>query len=227
MSHIVLVRHGESAWNASSRLQGQADAPLSDLGRDQARALRTALSALPGMGVVSSDLARARVTGELAGFSGPALDSRWRERGLGVWEGLLEAEVDPAALAAFRTTDEPPAGGEPWPDFQARVGRAVDELAGRGGDWLVFTHGGCVRAAVAHLTGARPKTIAGPGNASLSVLQAGDRARLLVFNWSAEAGGTLKIRPPSDPGGAEPTVSARMSGLEQGSGGALPPNASS
>jgi probable phosphoglycerate mutase len=202
---IVLVRHGESAWNAESRLQGQADAPLSDLGRDQARGLVAALADLEALQAVTSDLSRARDTAALAGHPGADPDSRWRERGLGSWEGRLEGDIDRDALRAFRRTDVPPAGGELWPDFQARVGAALDDLAGRGGSWLVFTHGGCVRAAVAHLTGADHRTVAGPANASLTVLQVRGRRRMIAFNWTPAAGGALRIPAPSDPGG----VSAR------------------
>ena len=198
---IVLDRHGESAWNAESRLQGQADAPLSDLGRDQALGLRAALRDLPPMAVVASDLSRARDTAALAGHADAEPDARWRERGLGEWEGRLEGDIDRDALRAFRRTDVPPAGGELWPDFQARVGAALDDLAGRGGAWLVFTHGGCVRAAVAHLTGADHRTVAGPANASLTVLQARGRRRMIAFNWTAAEGGALRIPAPSDPGG--------------------------
>src|SRR5688572_11611088 len=57
---LILVRHGESTWNAEHRLQGQLDPPLSDLGRDQARALQPILDVVPEERIVSSDLARAR-----------------------------------------------------------------------------------------------------------------------------------------------------------------------
>jgi probable phosphoglycerate mutase len=205
---IVLVRHGESAWNAESRLQGQADAPLSELGRDQARGLVAALAGLEVAQVVASDLSRAADTAALAGHPGAVADERWRERGLGIWEGRLESEIPPGALREFRRTDVPPEGGERWPDFQARVGAALDELAGRGGSWLVFTHGGCVRAAVAHLTGADHRTVAGPANASLTVLQTGRRRRMIAFNWTPAQDGALRIPVPSDPGGVSKRTGA-------------------
>jgi broad specificity phosphatase PhoE len=101
-------------------------------------------------------------------------------------------------MQAFRAGDLVPPGGESWEEFQARVGAAADELAARGGSWLVFTHGGCVRAAVAHLTGADARAIAGPANASVTLLELGARPRLLVFNWSVAPG----VPRASDPGGA-------------------------
>jgi probable phosphoglycerate mutase len=201
--HVFLIRHGESAWNAIARLQGQADAPLSELGREQARALATTLSALGPMSVVSSDLSRAFDTGVLAGHDGAELDARWRERGLGVWEGQLEADVPAAELSAFRHGDHVPDGGETWAAFQDRVGEALDELSDRGGSWFVFTHGGCVRAAIAHATGADHRTIAGPANTSLTLLEVGARRRLLAFNWTAPAGGRAAVPRASEPGGAE------------------------
>jgi glucosyl-3-phosphoglycerate phosphatase len=215
----VLVRHGESAWNAINRLQGQADAPLSDLGREQARALRHTLAALPDLGTATSDLSRARDTAILAGYDGAEEDVRWRERSLGVWEGHLEAEVPADELTAFREGEHVPEGGESWAELQARVGAAVENLATRG-SWLVFTHGGCVRAAVAHLTGADHRTIVGPANTSITVLELGRRRRVLAFNWSPTSDGRVHIPEGSDPGGAELAVSADTGALGSRSGGA-------
>ncbi len=191
MPKLILVRHGESAWNAEGRLQGQADPELSPLGREQAQALR-----LPRLEAVSSDLLRARETAALAGFADAPTDPRWRERGLGDWETFLEREVTtPEDMARFRAGELVPPGGEAWPDFQARVVEAAAELEG---DRLVFTHGGCVRALVAEITAADYRTIAGPANTSLTVLRMGKRPRMLAFNWTPDAPGAL---PPSDPGG--------------------------
>ena len=191
MSKLVLVRHGESVWNAEGRLQGQSDPALSESGREQARALRLA----PGR-AISSDLTRARETAALAGFPDIPLDPRWRERGLGEWETFLEEQVTTKEdMARFRAGELVPPGGESWPEFQTRVVEAASELEG---DWLVFTHGGCVRALVAEVTGADYRTVAGPANTSLTVVRMGKRPRMLAFNWTPDAPGSL---PPSDPGG--------------------------
>ena len=77
-ARLVLVRHGESAFNAERRLQGQTDAPLSGAGREQGAKLRDVLSALTVDGAVTSDLVRARETAELAGFGDARPDPRWR-----------------------------------------------------------------------------------------------------------------------------------------------------
>jgi glucosyl-3-phosphoglycerate phosphatase len=202
--HLFLVRHGESAFNAEGRVQGQADAPLSTKGRGQAGTLVELLRALPVDGVVSSDLARARDTGALAGHANPELDPRWRERGMGAWENELEATVGPQDLKAFRVGELVPPGGETIPEFVGRVGGAIDELTARGGSWLVFTHGGCVRASVAHVTGADFNAVAGPANVSLTILELAPRKRLLSFNWTAGGG----LPRASDPGGADPNAPA-------------------
>ena len=184
-ARLVLVRHGESAWNAERRLQGQSDAPLSDTGRAQGERLRAVLDGMAVDGAVSSDLSRAHETATLAGFDGIRRDPRWREFDLGEWSGRLEADVPPEELAAFRRAALVPPGGESWPLFAARVAAAVEELSRAGGTWVVFTHGGAVRAAVAHVTGARPETVAGPANTSLTLVELMPRRRLLTFNWSA------------------------------------------
>ena len=196
-SRLFLIRHGESEWNAEGRLQGQSDPALSEQGRAQARAIAGVVAGLPPARVVSSDLVRARETAALAGHAQAPIDPRWRERSLGEWETFLEREVaGPEEMARFRAGDLVPPGGEAWPDFQARVAGAAEELATAGGDWVVFTHGGCVRALVSHLTAADWRSVAGPANTSLTVLQMGKRHRMLAFNWTPTAPGLSR---PSDP----------------------------
>jgi glucosyl-3-phosphoglycerate phosphatase len=203
-SGLILIRHGESTWNAEQRLQGQENPPLSDRGRAQAARLREALEALPVAGVVSSDLDRARDTAELAGFGDALRDERWREFDLGDWEGLLNAQVADEDLWGWRRGEIAAPGGETWEDFQARVGAAVDELGRRGGLWLVFTHGGCIRAAAAHVTGAPVTAFAGPANCSATLLELDPMRRMLAFNRADEDG----LPRPSDPGGTAPPAPA-------------------
>jgi broad specificity phosphatase PhoE len=93
---VVLLRHGRTAWNAQSRYQGQADPPLDDTGLSQAYEVAALIAGLhPGL-LVSSDLQRAAQTAEIVGAASrlPVIvDARFRERGLGHWEGLSRDEV--------------------------------------------------------------------------------------------------------------------------------------
>jgi glucosyl-3-phosphoglycerate phosphatase len=177
---LLLVRHGESTWNAEHRLQGQADPPLSELGREQAVALAPYLEGLPERRL-TSDLTRAIQTAELIGLAGAPTDERWREIDIGAWSGFTLDELDPEAVAAWQRSEYFP--GETWTALQARVAEAVDEL--RGADVLVVTHGGCIRAATAHLTGADPRSLAPPANASLTVIEHGERVRLHAYGLRA------------------------------------------
>ena len=178
---LLLVRHGESTWNAEHRLQGQADPPLSALGREQAGALLPFLDDDIPDRRLSSDLTRAVQTAQLLGLPGARTDPRWREIDMGDWAGCTVDELDPEQVAGWRRGEHYPA--EQWRDFQARVAGAVDEL--RDHDVLVVTHGGCIRAATAHLTGADPRSLAPPANASLTVIEHGDRVRLHAYGLRA------------------------------------------
>src|SRR3954471_23099299 len=86
---LILIRHGESTWNAEERLQGQLDPPLSERGREQVRALQEMIATLdvPDERIVCSDLGRARETAELLGLEPAAYDARWREIDVGAWGG--------------------------------------------------------------------------------------------------------------------------------------------
>ena len=187
---LILVRHGESTWNAEERLQGQLDPPLSERGREQSRALSAVLDGLPGERVVCSDLGRARQTAELLGLRPERFDPRWREIDVGEWGGRTAAEVDAQGteLTNWRGGPRKAPDGESWKAFSERVAGAVDELIAAGGPWLVVCHGGCIRVAVAHLTGADPLHLGSPPNASTTVFELGPRPRLLVYGSLPDGG---------------------------------------
>src|ERR687894_1848010 len=96
MAGLLLVRHGESRWNARGRWKGWADPPLSDLGRAQAEA--AAPAAAPVDAVVSSDLQRARETAELMAavleVDDVLVETDLRERDVGDFTGLTRAEIE-------------------------------------------------------------------------------------------------------------------------------------
>jgi glucosyl-3-phosphoglycerate phosphatase len=184
---LILVRHGESTWNAEERLQGQLDPPLSDAGRQQARQLRPLVDELhvPAERVVVSDLSRARETAELLGLRPDGGgDPRWREIDVGEWGGKTAAEIDAQSdeLPNWRGGGRTAPSGETWDAFSARIAGAVENLLATGGDWLVVCHGGCIRVATARLTGAHPLALGSPPNASLTMFETrGERSRLLTY----------------------------------------------
>jgi len=188
---LILLRHGESTWNAEERLQGQLDPPLSDRGREQALALAPILDHdVPADRIVSSDLSRARETADLLGLRVARYDERWREIDVGEWGGRPAAEIDAQSdeLTNWRGGTRVAPSGEAWADFTARVAGAVDELVDAGGPWLVVCHGGCIRVAVAHVTGADPLRLGSPPNASATVFELGARPRLLVYGSLPDGG---------------------------------------
>jgi 2,3-bisphosphoglycerate-dependent phosphoglycerate mutase len=147
MTVLLLVRHGETDWNAEGRWQGHANVPLNDRGRTQAAALAEELAAEGRVDVVySSDLARARETGEIAARRlgvELVLDSDLREIDVGSREGRTWNEID----------DVPPWDGEPQTAHSERVLGAVQRIAEAhpGARVLVITHGGSLRRIHEHV----------------------------------------------------------------------------
>jgi probable phosphoglycerate mutase len=153
MRRILLTRHGETEWNALGRLQGHTDIPLNEAGRAQARALAAGVAGAGLAAVVTSDLVRARETGEIVaaaiGLGAPAIEPALRERRFGVFEGLTRDECaarHPEAWRAWRERTGAPPGAEPQALAVARVAEALARIAaGAGGPTLVVSHGGVMR----------------------------------------------------------------------------------
>ncbi len=197
-ARLCVVRHGETAWNAEGRVQGQLDIPLSDAGRAQARNVARALARGRFQAIYSSDLGRvvetARPSAERLGLA-PRLEAGLRERHYGVFQGLLYAEAKvklPEDYRRFRARD--PSydfrGGESLADFFARCVGVIGEIAARhaGGEVLVFTHGGVLEMAYRHANGlglASPRDFEIP-NAALNWLEAG-AGPWRVLGWAEEA----------------------------------------
>lgn len=189
MRRIVLVRHGESLWNAERRLQGQADIELSDDGRRQSEELRPLIRALGPEVSVTSDLRRASETAAILGFGSAQHDRRWRELTLGDWTGRRIADIrasDGERFSAWRTGAYTPPEAEPYAELERRVGEALRALAGSAGDTaLVVTHGGPIRATVASLLGVDPGALLPVRPASLTILDLDGVPRLAGYNVAA------------------------------------------
>ena len=149
---LCIVRHGETAWNAEHRVQGQLDVPLNAIGQAQALAASKVLSQEKFDAIYSSDLSRARQTAQPAAHALAReilLEKDLRERHYGIFERLTYAEVKvryPEDYARFAARDPEYAfrTGESLKDFSARSIGIISRIASDhdGASILVFTHGG-------------------------------------------------------------------------------------
>lgn len=198
-TRILLVRHGQSEWNALGRWQGQADPPLSDLGRQQALSAARALGALDA--IFSSDLLRAAETAEIVAETlgvGPVVfEPSLRERHAGEWSGLTRAEIDQrypgylapigdkhSAFAAGDANERRPPGWEPDASVLERALDALGRIHSSvgDGDVLAVTHGGLIYVLEHHLD-AEVHRLANGGGRWIAVdgdqLMLGDRVLLV------------------------------------------------
>jgi broad specificity phosphatase PhoE len=211
---LVLLRHGQTEYNAGNRMQGQLDTDLTDLGRAQAVAAAEVLAKRQPLLIVSSDLRRAYDTaaalGERTGLP-VRVDPRLRETHLGDWQGLTHLEVDaaaPGARLAWRDDARwAPHGGESRVDVADRSLPLVAELVADDTDWgadepdrpvVLVAHGGLIAALTAALLDLPVDNwpvLGGMGNASWVQLSGhsaddadlgGVRWRLDVWNASAQ-----------------------------------------
>lgn len=163
-TRIIAIRHGETAWNVDSRIQGHLDIPLNDTGRWQARQLGQALADEPIAAIYSSDLLRAwHTAAEIARVAGvqPVAERGLRERGFGRFEGRtfreIEAQWPDHAMQWRRRVPHwvPPEGGESLLSLRERIGRTIHALASRhaGDAIVVVAHGGVLDALYRLATG--------------------------------------------------------------------------
>ena len=185
MTRVLIVRHGQSEWNATGRWQGQADPPLTELGLQQARAAATNLPRFDHL--AASTLIRARQTAAAIsatlGCSNPTLHDGLVERDLGVVSGLTRQEINERFPGAI-DNGEWPEGWEPTDRLLHRVHRALDELTSRvlGGTLIVIAHGGVIYAleSMFDVTPSRVANLAGRWfEATPSGLELGERIHLL------------------------------------------------
>lgn len=151
-TRVIAIRHGETAWNVDTRIQGQLDVTLNARGRWQAQRVAAAVAHEPIAAVYASDLERAQATAApLAAAAGvPVQPERGlRERAFGIFEGLTFAEIEarwPDDTRRWRQRDPAfgPEGGETLRDFYGRVVATASALAARhaGQTIVLVAHGG-------------------------------------------------------------------------------------
>lgn len=159
-TELLVVRHGETIWNEAGRQQGHLDSPLNAMGLRQAEAIAERLAGEQITTLYSSDLGRARATAEIiAGRTGHRVqtDARFRERHLGIFQGLTMAEVVkkyPEAYARFRSDDPDyaiPQGESVRERYQQHVAAAADIAARHAGERVVIVgHGGVLSSLFRH-----------------------------------------------------------------------------
>jgi len=181
-TRLIAIRHGETAWNVATRIQGQLDIELNARGRWQAAQVAQALQGDPVQAVYASDLKRAWATAEaIAQTSATGLTAHagLRERGFGEFQGQTHADIEanwPEHALRWRQRDPDwaPPGGESLAELRERTRRTVDELASAhvGQQIVLVAHGGVLDALYRLATG---QTIQAPrswplGNATINRL---------------------------------------------------------
>ena len=169
VTRILLVRHGQSTWNAEGRWQGRADPPLSDLGRRQAE---VAAGTVAGHGITrvcSSPLRRAHETATIvAATLGLAVhpDDRLMERDAGAWQGRTRTEIE-AGWPGYLADGRRPEGFETDDVLHERALAAIHEIAaGADEPIIVVSHGGLIRV-VERALGSEPHSVPNLGGLEL------------------------------------------------------------
>jgi 2,3-bisphosphoglycerate-dependent phosphoglycerate mutase len=207
-TRLCIVRHGETAWNAEHRVQGQLDVPLNAIGQAQAEAAAKVLGGEKFSAIYSSDLARAQQTAQPTASRlamSVALNKDLRERHYGIFERLTYAEVKqkfPEDYARFEAR-EPGYDfrtGESLSAFSERSIAVISRIADRhaGESILVFTHGGVLDMLQRFITGSELSTQRGFGipNAGLNRIELVDgRWQIRAWADTAHLAGALDDLP--------------------------------
>ena len=201
---LVLLRHGETDWNAEERAQGHTDVPLNAVGHAQAEVVAPVLAELAPSRLWSSDLARALETAAyVAAATGLAIerDPRLREYDMGVRSGLTRPEFAaafPSEYAAWLAGDStrPVPGEESNAQVHARVVPALRECLAAlpwGETGIVVMHGGCLKVGVMGMLDwpwELAASLQGPENCGYCLLsEDGDRGRVRLTSYNEKAVG--------------------------------------
>ena len=187
---VLVARHGETEWSRTGRHTGRTDVPLTDAGREQARALGERLAGRDLELVLTSPLVRASETCRLAGLGDAAqLRDDLMEWDYGEYDGMTTAQIRAERPDWFLWRDGCP-GGETPDDVAARADRVVAEVREAAGDAALFAHGHVLRVLAARWIGLPPGAGAhlGLATATLGVL-AWEREQPVIWRWNV---------PPAD-----------------------------
>ncbi|WP_163509355.1 histidine phosphatase family protein [Fodinicola acaciae] len=159
MEQALLIRHGQTEWSATGRHTGRTDVPLAAAGERQAARLRPLLDRLldgrqPAL-VLSSPMARARRTAELAGLPAPRVDDDLREMDYGAYEGLTTPQIA-ADVPGFTVWTHPLPDGETLEQVGARADAVLARLAAADGVAVAVAHGHLLRVLGARWIGLEP-----------------------------------------------------------------------
>ena len=199
---LLIIRHGETVWNAEHRFQGHGDSPLTETGRNQVATLGRRMEAINFDTLISSDLGRAQETASIiVDYTGHAvqLDSRLRERNYGVLEGLTVPEIREQHSAEYDefNKDDPdyilPGGESHRQHYQRNVAFFEESLSGKFGTKVaVVAHGGVLDSIFRYVAGIpldRPRSYI-TTNASLTIASYGSfygTTRWVIETWCDSA----------------------------------------
>jgi probable phosphoglycerate mutase len=192
-TRLCIVRHGETAWNAEHRVQGQLDIPLNDLGLRQAEAVGKLLAAERFDVIYASDLTRTRQTAAPTAARlamEVRLERGLRERHYGMFERLTYAEVKVKHAAEYarfaaRDPDFDFGSGESLTAFTARCLETLARIAGahEGAHLLVFTHGGVLDELYRHVKGVPVQAVRDFGIPNCGI----NRVEFSLARWQIQA----------------------------------------
>jgi broad specificity phosphatase PhoE len=195
--HLYLIRHGETDYNASGRIQGWLDVPLNEAGRRQARAIAARLAAKPIAHIYASPLARAADTARTVAIAigiELSFDDRLREYNMGDWQGLTGDEITAQTPAFLDVEHNEIPGGETAAQMHVRVANFLGDVIARHSNGngreriAVVSHGGTLGAMLGVMLGMtvrrrQPFTF---GNVSLTeVMWEGARWKVRTMNDQA------------------------------------------
>ncbi|MFS2100608.1 histidine phosphatase family protein [Variovorax sp. Varisp85] len=197
---LILIRHGETAWNRELRFQGHADVPLNDIGHEQARRIGLRLAGESAVQhVISSDLMRAQQTAAPAAsqLSLPVVTSAaLREQFFGVVEGMRSDEIQNLHPRAWEEwlefrEDHAMPEGETAREFHARIIAALGGIAAahRGQHLIVVTHGGVLdmvwrTARGLSLSGPRRSDIPNAGFNRIRIADPAEPEAIEIVEWA-------------------------------------------